>query len=408
MRHAIPLLLLSLAAMGGTVQRRTPAEIEAGAENSIGEITYSVEDGAAVLRVGTSDAGTLVVSDPYAVHFAPRRPLDRTEYSVEISPGAQWMPDGSILLASEIAGSAVVTNTVTVRSLAGDLAAVDFDAASQGTYFRKSLSGTVWTLTAETHDGKVGGAGTNGYCVVSDLRPYAWASDRRAAEWDATLKRVTLRDTVGAVEMADLRGWIVRRYDPQTADHWAQHPATQDVRIDGHALHLDHGRLLRAQASRIEGGSRLDISAAGTAVLSIDAPASGPTADIDIIDFSVDGTNATVAIDSALGAAPSLQTRASLTNGTWTTMSGTASTYPATELVDGVQCYVLRFSIDPAATSAFYRATATIPGDDAPRAMRIQDCELWIEGHRYEREEWTFTTTNNVTITRSVLVETVP
>ena len=380
MRTFLPLLLIiALAAHGGTVQRRTAAEIEAGAVNAPGEATYSVEAGAAVLRIGTSDAGTLVVSDPYAVHFAPRRALARTEYSITLSPGAQWLPDGSVVLASEVSGSAVVTNSVTVHSLAGDIAAVDCDTASQGTYIRKSLVGDVWTLTAETHDGKIGGAGTNGYCVVSGLRPYAWASDRRGAEWDATIDRVTLRDSLGSVDMADLRGWIVRRYDPATADHWAQHPATQDVRLDGYALHLDHGRLLRAQAGRIEGGARLDISAGGTAVLSIDAPLSGPTADLDILDFSIatNGT-ATVVVDGALGVAPTIQTRQSLDTGSWSALSGTTTT---TGEFDGRQCYIITFAVGSAA-SAFYRATATVPGTAAPRAVRIHDCELYIDGRK--------------------------
>ena len=404
-RHAAILVLIPLAAMGGTVQRRTAAEIAAGAVNAPGEATYSVEDGAAVLRVGTSDAGTLVVSDPYAVHFAPRRPLGRTEYSVEISPGAQWMPDGSILLATNVTGSAVVTNTVTVRSLGPDLAGVDFDVDGGGHFIRKTLAGAVYTIRAETRANEIGGVGTPGHCSISNIRPYVWASDRRGAEWDATLERVTLRDTVGAVEMSDLRGWIVRRYDPQTADHWAQHPATQAVRLDGQALYADHGRLLAAQARRIEGGSRLDISAAGTAVLSIDAPASGPTADIDILDFSV-ATNglATVVVDAALGVAPSLQTRQSLDTGNWSSLSGVTA---ATGTFDGRPCYILTFSAGNA-SSAFYRATATIPGDGAPRAVRIQDCELWIDGRKYERETWTFTTTGGVEIVRGVLVETVP
>ena len=378
--RTILLILLVAAAQGGTIQRRTAAEIEAGAVNAPGEATYSVEDGSAVLRVGTSDAGTLVVSDPYAVHFAPRRRLDRTEYSIALSPGAQWLPDGSILMATNVTGLAVVTNTVTIETTGAPLAIVDYTQKGTGHAVTKTrISDTRIEIRAITHTGEIGGTGMPGYCILSDTAPYAWASDRRDAEWDATLDRVTLRDGLGSVDMADLRGWIVRRYDAQTADHWAQHPATQDVRLDGNALHLDHGRLLRAQASRIEGGARLDISAAGTAVLSIDAPASGPTADLDILDFSIASNGlATVVVDAALGVAPSIQTRQSLDAGSWTTLSGATTT---TGEFGGRQCYIITFAVGNAA-SAFYRATATVPGTAVPRAVRIHDCELYIDGRK--------------------------
>ncbi len=151
------------------------------------------------------------------------------------------------------------------------------------------------------------------------------------------------------------------------------------MRLDGNALHLDHGRLLRAQAGRIEGGARLDISAGGQAVLSIDAPLSGPTADLDILDFSI-ATNglATVFVDGALGVQPSLQTRQSLDTGNWSALSGTTTT---TGEFDGRQCYIITFAVGNA-SSAFYRATATVPGTAVPRAVRIHDCDIYIDGRK--------------------------
>ena len=381
MRTSILLLVLAaLAAHGGTVQRRTAAEIEAGAVNAPGEATYSVEDGAAVLRIGTSDAGTLVVSDPYAVHFAPRRALARTEYSVTLSAGAQWLPDGSINMATNVTGTAVVTNTVVVETTGAALANVEYTYTGPGATIRQTrLDDTHVQIRSTTKTGAIGGVGMPGYCILSPIRAYAWSSDKRDAVWDANADRVTLRDGIGSVDMADLRGWIVRRYDPATADHWAQHPATQDVRLDGNALHLDHGRLLRAQAGRIDGGARLDISAGGTAVLSIDAPLSGPTADLDILDFSIatNGT-ATVVVDGALGVQPSLQTRQSLDTGSWTTLSGATTT---TGEYDGRPCYTITFAVG-SASSAFYRAVATVPGDAVARAVRIHDCDIYIDGRK--------------------------
>ena len=84
------------------IQRRATAEA-ATARNAVGEATYSVDaPGEATLRIGTSDSGTVVVSDPCAIHVAPRRRLDAGEYGITVAGPHTVNADGSILLATNV------------------------------------------------------------------------------------------------------------------------------------------------------------------------------------------------------------------------------------------------------------------------------------------------------------------
>ena len=399
MRHAIPLLLaalLALPAAASEIQRRSPREIADAVPNSPGEVTYDIDSaGALALRVGTSDAGTLVASDPCAVHFAPRRALGDGEWSATPSAGVTLRAsDGAFRMAAGVVHPMPpVTNTLRIAATAPGVAIASARPLAEEQFCRfteiRNDDGSL-TLRAVTQYGPMG---QEGYCYVTGLVVQAWASDRRSAVWDATMERVTLRDSMGGVEMSGLRKWVADRYDPQTAAHWSEHPATETVRLDGRLVRFDRAGLLRAVATT----NALSLYSGSTEAVRLTADVSEASDALRITGVECGASNVAVTVSTTLAGTPSLAWCDDIRAGNWRTLGAEAQ-------ASGAGAWTFTFA--PPAETAFFRAVVGA-GSGRPR-LSIQDCDLWIDGRRYERETWTFTTTNAVTITRSVLVETAP
>lgn len=398
-RHAPPLLLVIVSALlpaSADIQRRSPRESADGEWNAPGQVTYEVDAGGDLsLRVGTSDAGTLVASDPCAVHFAPTRAIAADEYSVSASRGVTSRPsDGAWVMADGlVAGDPPVTNRLDIAPLApGAFLASATPLADCDTcrFSTEALAGGGIRLTAVTRPGPLN---RMGHCYVTGLVVRAYSTARRSALWNAAADRLLLRDSEGTVDMALLRNSIHRRYDPQTAAHWSEHPATETVRLDGRLVRFDPAGLLRAAATT----NALSLYSGHTEAVRLTADVSEASDALRITGVEPGASNVAVTVAATLPGTPFLAWCDDIRAGNWRTLGAEAQ-------AAGPGSWTFTFA--PPAETAFFRAVVAA-GAGRPR-LSIQDCDLWIDGRRYERETWTFTTTNGVTITRSVLVETAP
>ena len=383
------------------IQRRASAEA-ATAANAVGELTYSVDaPGEAVLRVGTSDSGTVVVSDPCAIHVAPRRRLDAGEYSVTVSGDHTVYADGSILLATNVV-SGVVTNVVTVRPVdpAVALASVSWDLAhGLGTTSSKTNAGDVATLAVRTtfiENPPIGGEPTKvpGWSLLRGVEVWAWTTDRRSVELDTETHPVPFRDALGSTSLWDLRSWVTNRYDWRTAEHWSEFPASDTVRLAGRTVHWSAGGALR---SEYDSGA-WTYYASGVPVIRVVSGVStnSATDELKILALELEGTNALVYVSASLGVPVYIDSAPTL-DSPYTRVAGQTSTYPSTVTVKGLPAYRITVPLDPAATAAFYRATATIDNSAANRAVHIggEATEIYIDG---VRAAWTNITINGATL----------
>ena len=381
------------------IQRRTTAEA-ATAVNAVGELTYSTDEpGAATLRVGTSDCGTVVVSDPCAIHIAPRRKLLPDEYAVRVSGDHTVYADGSIVLATNVV-EGVVTNVVTITPVdpAIKLSSVAFDISdSIGAGRRRETTEDAATLTVYVQqvDNPPPSPPTPGYAILTGVTVWAWTSDRRSVELDTETHPVPFRDAIGSTSLWDLRSWVTNRYDRRTAEYWARHPAVDTVRLAGHTVHYSPGGALR---SMVDAGT-WTYYASGVPVIEIASGTStnSATDELNILDITLDGDSAIIDVSASLAVPVYIESEPSLYSGEWFRVSGQTSSYPATVTSRrGLPAYRVTVPIDPAAQAAFYRATATVEGG-ASRTLRLggSGTPIYIDG---VRAAWTNITVNGATL----------
>ena len=381
------------------IQRRASAEA-ATAQNAVGELTYSIDEpGAATLRVGTSDSGTVVVSDPCAIHIAPRRRLDPGEYGIRVSGAHTVYPDGSILLATNVTGNVVVTNFVTITPVdsAVKLSSVTWDLEKYGSVGQQrdiTEDSATLRVTVEKMVNPPPMEPTPGTAILKGVTVWAWTSDRRTVELDTETHPVPYRDALGATSLWDLRSWVTNRYDWRTAEHWAGFPASDTVRLAGNTVHYSAGGALR---SMVDSGT-WTYYASGVPVIEIVSGVStnSATDEINVLAITLDGDNALIDINASLGVPVYVDSAPDLVSGEWFRVQGQTSSYPTTVSVDGITAYRVTVPIDPTATRCFYRATATIDGGGATRTIKIggESTALYIDGRR---AAWTNITVNGVT-----------
>lgn len=383
------------------IQRRTSEEA-ATAQNAVGELTYSLDEpGAATLRVGTSDSGTVVVSDPCAIHIAPRRKLAVGEYAIRVSGAHTVFPDGAILLATNVLAG-VVTNVVTVVPIdpAIKLSSVSWDLATGGDVGRQKTfaedAATLETHTTFRVDPPIGGGPNHvpGFAVLRGVEVWAWTTERRTVELDTETHPVPFRDRLGSTSLRDLRAWTTNRYDWRTAEHWAEFPAMDTVRLAGHMVHYSIGGALR---SKYDSGA-WTYYASGVPVLRIVSGVStnSATDELRILAIDLDGDSAIIDVSASLGV-PVYIDSASTLDAPYTRVSGQSSSYPATVSVKGLPAYRVTVPLDPTAQAAFYKATATIEGGAENRAVHIggETTALYIGG---VRAAWTNITVGGATL----------
>ena len=382
---------------GTTVQRRSQKEIDDGAQNDVGQLTYAVgTDGMATLRVGTSDRGTVYVSDPCAVHFAPRRLLDPTEYSVVLSPGATWTDGGGICLATNVPNGSVLTKTATFRIAGnGELATIQYDLSEYAGSVKATVSGGAITLTGVIDSSNFPAPSPSGYIVLSNIRVYAYTSERHSATWDSNVDAVTLKDSVGLVDMSNLRQWEINRTAGHLAEDWARYTAASTVKLGGNPVWLNRLGTITAVNEGALATNGWSIAAYGHPVLTVipGFSSSSPGGAFRIVDMDRGDETCDLYVSAGLRAAVTIQYSAAIgADAAWIDEPMQTSSYPETATRKEEECY--RVTVPLHGDSCFWRATCTVSGD-IPAELRIANCDLYVDGRKVV---WKQITVNGQTI----------
>lgn len=396
-------------------QRRNDVERRHGVVNEPGETTYAVDADArrAILTVGTTEAGDLVVGDPYAIHFAPTRRLGPDEWALSFGTNVSYGAHGEIAFSTEenmwdwIEDDPRTATILPARpSLA--LSGVTYVAGGGGTV-RKTVSDSEIVLTARPFNDPPtpGGIGQPKPVWASNLVVYAYAGPTRSETFDATLCRVTMRDTVGAVPLGELRQWVLDTYEDRAAEDWSRYPAVSTVRLAGHRVEFNSAGNVLLGMEADTGTNALRFVLNASPVVSLVPGLSSASDALRIWKFAIEGSEAALYVGADLGAPVGIQTSSDL-HDPFVVAAGATSSYPLTFSVadaNGVShaCYRVCLPIDENAGAAFYRAYSTT-GETGGNQLRIENCDLWIDGVRFKRETWTFALTNGTTVTKPVLV----
>lgn len=421
MKNTTTLALLLLAAAAASAveevipQRRNDIERRFGVLNAPGETTYAVDEDArrAVFTVGTTEAGDLVVGDPYAIHFAPTRLLAADEWALSFGTNVCYGEHGEIMFSTE----ADVYDWPTGEVRTATILPARPDLALSGCTFRFGGSGFVRSTVAD--DGIVlsashglfpptpGGVAEPHPLCVSNLVVYAFAGPARSETFDATMDKVTLVDTVGAVPLSDLRAWVLRTYEDRAAEDWSRYPAVSRVALAGNRIEFNSAGNVFLGMEADSGTNAVRFVLNASPVLSLVPGLSGASDALRIWRFAIEGDEAACYVASDLGAPVGLHVTADLRE-PFVRAQGESSSYPATtNVVDGAgvthACYRVAMPVENNARAAFFRAYSTGAAGTGNQ-LRIENCDLWIDGIKFARETWTFALTNGTTVTRTVLV----
>lgn len=418
-RTLVQILCLAAAAAGAVEkvipQRRNDVERRNGVVNEPGETTYAVDEDArrAVLTVGTTEAGDLVVGDPYAIHFAPTRQLSPDEWAISFGTNVCYGANGEIMFSTEedvYDWQADEIRTATIVPARADI-------AFSGCTFRQRGSGIVRSTVSDdqivlsaargTDPPTPGGIAAPSPLRVSNLVVHAFAGPTRAETFDATLCRVTLKDNVGSVPLSDLRDWVLRTYEDRAAEDWSRYPAVSAVNLAGNRLAFNSAGNLYLGVEADHATNAIRFVANYSPVLSIVPGVVTNSAALTIWRFAIEDGEAALYVSADLGVPVGIQTTADLRD-PFVLAAGATSSYPATtDVTDpaGVShaCYRVSLPVDENAGAAFYRACAEYAATGGNQ-LRIEHCDLWIDGVKFARETWTFALTNGTTVTRTVLV----
>lgn len=369
------------------IQRRNDIEIVMGVENEVGEITYSRNDDTATLRVGTSDSGTLIVSDPAAVHFVPVRELQPDEWYIEYGAGVVAGQQQSIIFWD---GTMAWANTNRVRT--ATIRPVDQAIKLVSTSFSALANvGNAQVTTTETEAtiegigwGSPEGMPMSPLVIVSNIAVRAYASARTDATIDLTLHRVSMVDSMGSIDWGNIRSWTTSRYDRVTAPAWSAHPALSAVRLSRQSLRFDSSSALHMSWKGATAADGWAVYQHGFPTLNFEfgGSESGSTIEgFDIVSLSVVGGN--VVLDIAQGAwgAVSVQQTSDSSAPAWALSGGQTSNYPATVTAGGRPCHRVTFPA-PAGDRWFFRAVATMPG--TRNSIEVDFCDFKISSRAGE------------------------
>lgn len=395
-------------------QRRNDVERRHGVVNEPGETTYTVDADArrAVLTVGTTEAGDLVVGDPYAIHFAPTRQLSPDEWAISFGTNVCYGPNGEILFATpeNAAGwsESDPPRTATILPAHPDIAfsGISFASGGGGGSIGKTVSDDQIVLCARKITDPPPAPPPRALWA-SNLVVHAFAGPTRAETFDATLCRVTLKDNIGSVPLSDLRDWVLRTYEDRAAEDWSRYPAVSTVNLAGNRLAFNSAGNLYVGMESDYATNAIRFVANYSPVLSIVPGVVTNSAALTIWRFAIEDGEAALYVSADLGVPVGIQTTADLRE-PFVLATGATSSYPATiDVTDpaGVSraCYRVSLPVDENAGAAFYRACAEYAATGGNQ-LRIENCDLWIDGVRFKRETWTFALTNGTTAVKTVLV----
>lgn len=368
-----------------SLQRRNAVEFNHGVLNDAGEITYTVDDaGRGVLTLGAAEGNT-VVGDPFAIHLAPQRILSPDEYGVEITGGELTSAGTYELFDAYKVADTVRTMTLTPVNPLVKIARVTYDSSSYMIDIDKTTTEGGMTLTCTSnYDSFWDPAAHGAHMHVSNIVVYAWTGDARVSTVDFTLSDLAVTDDLGGYNMSELRSWITARYDSTTGDQWSKFSATYPVRLADRQIWFDPLGVTRLGSLASSGTNRVSIAVNGTSVIEITPGASEYTDMLKIVDYEMGTTQAVFYVAAALLSPVTLQTTPTLDPLDWSDVStGLVSSYPETSsrtVGDTTySVYTLTLSIDPEATSAFYRVKSTV-GLIGATTVEIKNATLIYNG----------------------------
>ena len=384
MKKEIAIFLLAASvASATTIQRRSEREIAEDVQNATGEVTYSIgEDGSAVLRVGTSDRGTVHVTDPCAVHLAPRRLLDSSEYAVTLGVGCTWTEDGGICFANNVVEPMTRTATIDI-AVACAFAGVEFDEYGSG-QIRAEVTDNRIVLTCKINRPATAPGGDSMIVSSSSIGPlkvYAYTTEKHVATWDTVLDTVTIKDSVGSVQMHKFRQWEIDRTNGHLAEDWSRFAASSTVKLGGQSVWLNRTGTISAMNAGQLATNAWSIVAYGHPVLSVypgfqsDAPGGA----FRIVDMEMLDDSCVIYVTAGLRADVAIQYTTSLEDDeiSWLDETNQTSSYPTIVMRKDEECY--RLEVPFHGDSCFWRATCTVSAD-SPTELHISNCDIYVDG----------------------------
>lgn len=343
------------------LERRNAVEYEHGVENRNGELTYTVDsENRPNLYLGTTEGGTQIVSDPFAIHQPKTEEIADGSFAVEfVSDGISWNDDGSVqVFAGEGYATNHYTRTLRVRTVDGRrIAAVRstndlFNATASGHRnqdgsYDVDVSSTFLDMFDNPPRAK-----------LSHFRVWVYSGERTEEEADLVAGDVLLHDSMGDVYFSKLREWTANRYDDRTAVDWAKYHANSDVYLDGHRVFFNRQLTLLTSMGGTNATAGLRFLANGSTVMEIVPGEVSADGSLRIVGFEYNSTNAVVYATSEY-ATPVYVQSAPAVRDVYEDLDGVVSSYPdKVEYSFGgttVQAYRLVLPIDESEGSRFYR-----------------------------------------------------
>jgi len=227
---------------------------------SRGEAAYVAEsDGRARLLIGGADGKPMEVKDATTLHGYRFAWLPREEFTV-VAPDS-WTYDSA--LDRWTAPGVVATNTIYVQCKSGveiESIAYDWLAEKPGEIMPITVGtvthvirGNVAEITAARYEAQ-------GNMYVGNVRVCIVFAGVLDEVNDLTDLHVEIKDSLGNIELGNLRSWAKNLYNGDRGHDWANYPATNHVRLAG--KRIDFGSNARYYM-RTDSRTNLVVSAGG-------------------------------------------------------------------------------------------------------------------------------------------------
>lgn len=253
-RWAVATLLCATIAFADNkvkVPRRNAVEFEHGILNETDEITYTAtDDGRGVLHIGTTDQGTIIVSDPVAIHVTQSREMNPEEWILEFGGDVVPGDNRSVVFFDGSQSFLQPTNRYAyIRAADPELkiSGVTYDKHREQGDISHSIKGNVVTITGHGWRQPAEAMAASVKLIASNFVVRCYSTERTEEVVDWTKSSLTWIDQHGEIQAGELRTWIKDTYDPVTAPHWSRFAATEPVRLAGQPVLTDGAGVIRWQ-----------------------------------------------------------------------------------------------------------------------------------------------------------------
>ena len=227
---------------------------------SRGEAAYVAEsDGRARLLVGGADGRPMEVKDAATLHGYRFAWLPREEFAV-VAPDS-WTYDPA--RDRWTAPGVVATNTIYVQCKAGveiESIAYDWLAEKPGELMPITVGNVTHVIRGNVAEIIAARYEAEGNMYVGNIRVCVVSAGVLDEVNDLTDLHVNIKDSLGSIELGNLRSWAKNLYNGNRGENWASYPATNHVRLAG--KRIDFGNNSRYYM-RTDSRTNLVVSAGG-------------------------------------------------------------------------------------------------------------------------------------------------